>query len=96
MGEEGSRNLLRKRWWREEGELGLWLLWSLGCLGGGVVKWEVRRRLEGEKVTVAEILGMGVGEEEEEEGGVLGLGAKKREITCCFCFPIWTLVMTDE
>lgn len=67
-------------------------------------RWEERRaRLAGEKATVAVILGGGVGgslgfdggdeggneEEEGDEGsGVLGLGAKKREITCCFCFPM--------
>lgn len=63
---------------------------------------EERRRLEAEKETVAEILGGGVGgfgredegigvfdgDEEEEVVGVLGLGAKKREMTCCFCFPM--------
>lgn len=26
----------------------------------------------------------------EESSRVLGLGAKKREITCCFCFPMAT------
>lgn len=56
---------------------------------------EVRRRLEGEKVTVAEIFGGGVEEEDEKEGGegldgILGLEAKKRDITCCFCLPIVT------
>ena len=62
-------------------------------LGFGEVSWEVRRRLEGEKVTVAEILWGGVGgfgsEDCDGEGeGVSGLGAKKREMTCCFCFPM--------
>lgn len=53
---------------------------------------EEMRRLEGEKVTVADILGGEKGwaamadEEEEEEDGDLGFGAKNREITCCFCF----------
>lgn len=54
------------------------------------------RRFAGEKVTVVVILGVGVGGEGEEtvfegvvpEAEVLDLGAKKREITCCFCFPI--------
>lgn len=55
------------------------------------------RRLEGEKVTVADILGGEKGwvgevkaaaEEEEERDGDLGFGAKNREITCCFCFPM--------
>lgn len=54
--------------------------------------WDVRRRLEGENVAVAVILGVGVGvgglgRGEEGEGG-FSLGAKKREITCCFCFPM--------
>lgn len=60
------------------------------------MSWKVRRRLEGEKVTVAEILGGGVAEFSREGGGLedcegedgLGLGAKKREMTCCFCFPM--------
>lgn len=68
-------------------------LWGLGV-------GEVRRRLDAEKVTVAEILGGGVGgfgreedgDEDEDEGfggvGVLGFGAKKRDMTCCFCFPM--------
>lgn len=75
----------------------------------GEESWEVRSRLEGEKETVAEILGGGVDgfgregcgteEKQEEEGegeafeGVLVLGAKKRDITCCFCLPIVTVVM---
>lgn len=47
---------------------------------------------------MAEILGGRVGFSREGggdggesviiEGSGLGLGAKKREITCCFCFPI--------
>lgn len=44
-------------------------------------------------MTVEEILGV------EEEGGeavvdegVLGFGAKKREMTCCFCFPMFAVV----
>lgn len=46
---------------------------------------------------MAEILGGGIGGFGREEGegeddsaadGVLGLGAKKREMTCCFCFPM--------
>lgn len=91
----GSRSLLRNFWWREEsGEE------SLGVLEGeeevGEVRLELRRRLEGEKVTVAVILGGGVGgfgsngdsDGEVEGEGSLGLGAKKREITCCFCFPM--------
>lgn len=69
--------------------------------------WEEGRRLEGEKVTVVEIFGGGVGGfgsedgdgdgddgiEDEDDEGALDLGAKKREITCCFCFPIawWCL-----
>jgi hypothetical protein len=56
--------------------------------------------LDGEKLTVAEILGVeGVGRGEEEGGGGsvvggggLGLGAKKREMTCCFCLPIFVVV----
>ena len=74
--------------------------------------WEEGRRLEGEKVTVVEIFGGGVGGfgsedgdgdgdgdgddgiEDEDDEGALDLGAKKREITCCFCFPIawWCLL----
>jgi len=54
------------------------------------------RRLEGEKVTVADIFGgendwvggAKAEEEEEETDGDLGFGAKNREITCCFCFPM--------
>lgn len=63
----------------------------------GEMNSEDLRRLAGEKETVVAILGGG--EEEEEEGlslfeerddGVLGFGAKKREITCCFfCFTIF-------
>lgn len=47
---------------------------------------------------MAEILGGGVGGFGREEGDksvsdeVLDLGAKKREITCCFCFPMLTIV----
>jgi hypothetical protein len=56
--------------------------------------------LDGEKLTVAVILGVeGVGRGEEEGGGGsvvggggLGLGAKKREMTCCFCLPIFVVV----
>lgn len=49
-------------------------------------------------MTVAEILGGGVGgfgreEDESFADGVLDLGAKKREITCCFCFPILVVVV---
>lgn len=101
---EGSRSLWRNFRWREGG-MGLWVcgesLGSFEGLGFGEESWELRRRLDGEKVTVAEILGDGVGgfgregfgveeEGEGEEGfdGVLDLGAKKREITCCFCLPI--------
>lgn len=84
---------------------------SFEGLGFGEESWELRRRLEGEKVTVAEILGGGVGgfrregsafafEEEGEEvegfNGVLDLGAKKREITCCFCLPIMVVVVMVE
>lgn len=78
--------------------MALWV-WgeSLGSFEGlefGEESREVRRRLEGEKVTVAEIFGGGV--EEEDEGGagldgILDLGAKKRDITCCFCLPIVNL-----
>lgn len=74
----------------------------LGRLAGEWLRWEERRRLEGENSTVAVILGGGVGgsgfkgfkeeEEEGEDGGGgfwgLGLGAKNRDMTCCFCFPI--------
>lgn len=62
---------------------------------------EEMRRLEGEKVTVADtlagengwvgrVMSAAVAEEEEEEerDGNLGFGAKNREITCCFCFPM--------
>lgn len=96
--------------------MGFWVwgesLGSFEGLGFGEESWELRRRLEGEKVTVAEILGGGVGGfrregsasafEEEVEGfnGVLDLGAKKREITCCFCLPIMVMmvvvVMVEE
>ena len=79
---------------------------SFGALGGFEAgDWEARRRLDGGKVTVAEILGGGVGvfgreeggdDDDDDEGfgavacgvGVLGLGAKKRDMTCCFCFPM--------
>ena len=93
--------------------MGFWVwgesLGSFEGLGFGEESWELRRRLEGEKVTVAEILGGGVGgfrregfasgfeEEEGEEvegfNGVLDLGAKKREITCCFCLPIMVMMV---
>ena len=100
--------------------MGFWVwgesLGSFEGLGYGEESRELRRRLEGEKVTVAEILGGGVGgfrregsasgfeEEEGEEvegfNGVLDLGAKKREITCCFCLPIMVMmvvvVMVEE
>lgn len=52
-------------------------------------------------MTVAEIFGVGgfgrgedgggEGESVVDEGG-LGLGAKKREMTCCFCFPMFVVV----
>jgi hypothetical protein len=110
---EGSRSLWRNFWWREglgSGGMGLWVwgesLGSFGGLGFGEESWEERRRLEGEKVTVAEILGAGVGgfgregcgvEEGEGEGegfdGVLGFEAKKRDITCCFCLPMTVVVV---
>lgn len=68
--------------------MGLWV-WgeSLGVLEGlvGEMKWELRARLAGEKLTVVEILGGGVGVGFD---GVLGVGAKNREITACFCLPI--------
>lgn len=110
MSREGSRSFWRNFWWREglgEAGIGLWVwgesLGSLGGLGDEEVRWEERRRLEGENVTVAVILGVGVcgsgfkgvGEEEEEEDGGfrgLDLGAKKRDMTCCFCFPIAAMV----
>lgn len=96
--------------------MGFWVwgesLGSFEGLGFEEESWELRRRLEGEKVTVAEILGGGVGgfrregsasgfeEEEGEEvegfNGVLDLGAKKREITCCFCLPIMVVVVVME
>lgn len=50
---------------------------------------------EGERETVAEIWGEdlggagGGGEEEEGDGGS-DLGAKKREMVCCFGFPMAT------
>lgn len=52
------------------------------------MNWELRARLAGEKLTVVEIFGGGGGEEGVGFDGVLGFGAKKREITCCFCLPI--------
>lgn len=73
----------------------------------GDMSWEVRRRLRGEYVTVAEILGGGVdefgrgdcdgggddgGEVDVVEEDGFGLGAKKREIACCFCFPMTVAV----
>lgn len=72
----------------------------LGFLGVEVRWVERSLRFEGEKETVAFTLGDGIGGEGgdgEDEGfaggvgvdGVLGLGAKKREMTCCFCFPIF-------
>ena len=51
-------------------------------------------------MTVAVILGGGVqgGVEAEVEGSCsfFGFGAKKREITCCFGFPIFTNVAVDR
>lgn len=110
---EGSRSFWRNFWWREGlGAAGIGLLvWgeSLGSFGGlgEAVRWERRERLEGEKATVAVILGGGVGgggwagfngggddDDEEDEGFVvLGFGAKKREMTCCFCFPMVVAVV---
>lgn len=54
------------------------------------MSWEVLRRFAGEKLTVATILGGGVQGVVEVEGSssFFGFGAKKREITCCFGFPI--------
>ncbi|KAF2320375.1 hypothetical protein GH714_027327 [Hevea brasiliensis] len=71
---------------------------SLG-LFGVEVRWAERSfLLAGEKETVAEILGVEAGDEEDEgvvgrvDGSlVLALGAKKREITCCFCLPMLLL-----
>lgn len=54
-------------------------------------RWSVLTRLAGEYETVVAILGGGVaggGFEGCAGAEGLGLGAKKREITCCFCFPI--------
>lgn len=73
-------------------------------MGLGEESWEERRRLEGEKVTVAEILGGGVGGVEDGGGGgegegfsgVLGFEAKKRDITCCFCLPMTVVVVVVE
>lgn len=50
----------------------------------------VLRRLAGEKETVLVILGGGVGGfcGCEGAGVVEEVGAKKREMTCCFCFPM--------
>ena len=91
--------------------MGFWVwgesLGSFEGLGFEEESWELRRRLEGEKVTVAEILGGGVGgfrregsasafEEVEGFNGVLDLGAKKREITCCFCLPIMVMMVVVE
>lgn len=59
-------------------------------------------RLDGEKETVVETLagggggsGFAFGSGEEDEGsagngddGVWDLGAKNREMTCCFCLPM--------
>jgi len=75
--------LLRKRWW-SEGEEGSGSFWSLR----GGLSLDVRRRLEEENVAVAEILGVGGLGRGEEGGEHLAFGAKKREITCCFCFPM--------
>lgn len=54
------------------------------------MSWEILRRFAGEKLTVAAILGGGVQGVVEVEGSssFFGFGAKKREITCCFGFPI--------
>lgn len=55
------------------------------------MSWEVLRRFAGEKLTVAVILGGGVQglvEVEVEGSSFFGFGAKNREITCCFGFPI--------
>lgn len=54
------------------------------------MSWEVLRRFAGEKLTVATILGGGVQGVVEVEGSssFFSFGAKKREITCCFGFPI--------
>lgn len=66
---------------------------SFGFLSGEASR-EERRRFEGEKETTAAILGSGVdgdgedGEGSDGRGGDLALGAKKRDITCCFCLPI--------
>ena len=60
-------------------------------------RWVERSfRFEGEKETVVFTLGDGIGgggreEDERFDGGVgvAGLGAKKREMTCCFCLPMF-------
>lgn len=52
------------------------------------MSWAVLRRLAGENETEAVILGGGEAAEEELVVWESGFGAKKREITCCFCFPM--------
>lgn len=60
----------------------------LGCLlGDNEARARACLRLEGVKETVAEILGGGEGFGGGEEGGFC-FGAKKREMTCCFGFPM--------
>lgn len=65
-----------------------------------VMRVERRLRFDGEKATVVVIFG-----EEEDEGAVCGgglevvgldLGAKKREIICCFCLPMVVEVVVEE
>lgn len=76
--------------WGEDNNFGI-----LDGLDSGDESCDVLRRLAGEKLTVAAIFGGGVGgfvcdfEVDVEEGsGGFDFGAKKREMTCCFCFPI--------
>ncbi|PQP96164.1 hypothetical protein Pyn_05642 [Prunus yedoensis var. nudiflora] len=70
--DNGSRSFWRNFWWREGlGAVGirLWVwgesLGSVDGLGDEEVRWEERRvRLEGEKLTVAVILGCGLAGDE--------------------------------
>lgn len=68
----------------------------------GDINSEDLRRFAGEKETFVVILGVGDEDEglvsllEEGDDGVLGFGAKNREITCCFCFTIVMVISEFE